>query len=84
MPSWSLSRFVQILPFLHLMNMIILYCNDFINCLRPLICYGYTNVAFERLYICDILYLSQTICRFRFPRNNFDKIYIKNINIYDT
>jgi hypothetical protein len=26
--------------------------------------------------------LSQNICRFRFPRNNFDKIYIKNINIY--
>ena len=32
----------------------------------------------------EILPQSQNICRFCFPRNNFDKIYIKNINIYGT
>ena len=35
-----------------------------------------SDVAYITVVI-HILHPSQNICRFRFPRNNFDKIYIK-------
>ena len=43
-----------------------------------------TNNYMSRVKHLSIFHPFQNIYRFRFSRNKFDKIYIKNINIYNT